>query len=434
MEGVTETWCHAFWDASCTLRRDTTPYRPSRVSSASFKPGRVRGIVDVFERSASESSDVGEDDAPSRSLSEVDFRPGLPNRKSSRQIRIRAWSGSESGDEKSGRTQARYSRPRRSATQALAEREMLKSPLQSSPASTLDNPTDPNTSLNIRPVPNGNPFHADDSPGTKTEDGMTVIIALHPETPPHPMSSLTERQNRYLETPGSDLLDDKAPSNREVEIMSVRGREESELSMAELYEEVYGVPPPTRSPHLESPIGETVKLTTAALPMSPPPPVIRHMPGRAKLSPPLPSLAQLFVPSALPEQAGREPQTACVLPVQDSESSEVALRTLDMLKSRLEVVERRLKAIEEKDAGMRKLGVACALPLPHNFNKDAFLATGEPLSGPGPRPKSSRCDDAIWADRGPLRTRQSVYILLAGAGTGISAVLIPILLRHFWTR
>lgn len=340
MDGVDSTWSDAFWDAACTLRETATPYRPSRVSSGAYKRGRVRGIVGVFERSASESSDVGEDEI-------------------SHPLRFRGASISGSGYESTG-----------------------------------DEAVPPEVTPSL--------LNHDADRSSPRRSGAPTPRPSYVPASPHP---------------GLDLT----PQTREVEIVTVT---DAEPSMAELYEKTYGVSAPFPN-HLASDggdedtsLGETVKITAPEGNIEIPTSGEREK-FIASPPPAPPSLTDLFVPVPAPLPAHRPaPETHLLMPspviadppapqrvyVFPPDTDETALRTLDVLKARLELVEGRIAAMEQKDMS----------------NGDVAPPTvDDPVDD----------TSALWSE-----TRQSAYVLLAGVTAGASVVLVPLLFRHFLTR
>ncbi|KAF8507664.1 hypothetical protein JB92DRAFT_3145277 [Gautieria morchelliformis] len=430
MEGVNSVWSNALWDASCTLRQGLAPYRPSRISSSTYRRGRVRGVVDLFERSASESSDVGDDEA--HNSSPVMSVPRT--RKYPRQTRTqKSESEGEPGQSNIGRSGPSHLHGNtitRGDPEVLLNESSVMD-VGTSAVHDVVHDMNPQTPSTVQVGLDANEHTTRPPASGDINDNLAVVLPPQSGTPVDLV--LAPDEFHYADSPGPDLPDEPIPSDhQEVAIASILPREDSEPTMAELYEQTYGALPPS---HREHPVplpsedtsdeeaqGETVKLVAAAASTSDQPPTaLRPIVQRRAASPP-PSLRRLFAGSRMLQAASdTEQQNVYVLPTRD----ELATGTLNAMKERLAIVERRLADMELRDAEA-------------NTSKDVFPH----------RPKRARkaCvpveadpddfDLEVHSSRPSeaLRTWQSAYILMAGATTGVSIVLIPMLLRHFWSR
>ncbi|KAF8575975.1 hypothetical protein K439DRAFT_1640911 [Ramaria rubella] len=448
MEGIDSVWGNALWDASCTLRQDATPYRPSRISNTAYKRGRVRGIVNVFERSASESSDIGEDEVrtviPPKPMKVRKVRIG--NR--SPQIPTQDWSLSESEDEM-GRPEPNHLE------------QVRQIPVMTGGSETLTEMDLMTVDTFSAPVAINTESAATSPPLNKREDNLAVIMPASSGTPVDILlvpEALPSHRVHYSKQYQADLPESGLPESglaqrdlqivetrntREIEIIPPTVHDDSEPTMAEPYTQTYGVLPPSPrgeqhvplTPRVHSddelPPGETLKIQVPPSP-SQPPTALRPVLRRKASSPPH-SLRHLFVPAPTVESAsGMERQNVYVLPASSSEPDEAALRNLAALKERLEVVERRLEAMEKKEAQEQITRTVMHTARRRSevegcgSSKDAALDELD-LELRSPR-------SYFEVDGEAFRSWQSAYILLAGATTGISVVLIPMLLRHLWTR
>ncbi|KIJ54646.1 hypothetical protein M422DRAFT_63921 [Sphaerobolus stellatus SS14] len=493
LEGLDLPSRNALWDAACTVRQQALPYRASRVSSTSYKRGRVKGMVGVFERSASESSDAGEDSRslglsstpkrqnginhepnhePPHELNEV---PSTHNQATRRQNGFWDMSESEDDAEKIVWGFGRQGKP----------------PHRSTPYVHAQQPFDSEVEEEKVGIPNGHngQLHVV-SAQDDTAKPVDAVIAPPPSEQgfdsPYPTDAQdTELPEDDTETPHN--------SRREIDIASIPPQHDEEPTMAELYEQTYGEPAPSsRTVPVEVPhTGDTtLHIPLPALPdpeaedSSQPPTVLRPVRAReisdqtAQSSPP-PALRDIFIaepPEQLrsiflipPVNEARPPEPASKPP--QPELQPMALETITTLRARLEIVEKKLADIElfeserattqqfqqfEPTAEVRireELQAAAVVPItpiPRRRRRksqrqqytddlddlDKEFQERSALSKP-----MRVVHDMIYGDdedngdfRTAMRSWHSKYILLAGATTGVSIVLIPMLLRHLWTR
>ena len=441
MEGIDSLWSNALWDASSTLRQGITPYRPSRSSRSTYKRGRVRGVVDLFERSASESSDISEDEAQNKPPGKVVFTTVPPAREHSRKVLTPKLEISESEDDSS---KSAIDPPRRNR---LHRNTM--------PEGDLEVPLPKESYMDAGTSSGHNFFHDIDLPVSSSadaeldlnkypalppgssntvNDNLAVVIPPQTDTLVNLVLAPDEFQNRTAVSPQSSLLNDNmSPNIREDEIASIHTQEISEPTMAELYEQLYGVPPPSsrseppmpQAPSEDEGASETVKIVAAATSSDPPPTALRPIVQRRAASPP-PSLRRIFRPSSALQVASETgSQSVYILPAGRLERDEAAVHTLGALKERLAIVERRLEAMESKDAkedSSNNVVSRCS-----TASRRTSLPIEDDLDNLDLKVHSSRSAET-------LRSWQSAYILLAGATTGVTMVLIPMLFRHLWSR
>jgi len=484
MEGVDSVWSNAFWDASCTLRQQTLPYRPSRVSSSSFKPGRVRGIVNVFERSTSESSDVGDDSSPHKRLGTPEKPPTAPiTRRGGKRRQNTFWDMSETendsdadrkGANLKSTSTANQSRspanaPFISRSSAITEHHIPlvdqdDAEATSSPA--IGHRNNDHDLVPVLPPPSGTPLDA-------------VLLEVLEDAPSQThQSGEPDSSFPVFREPDVDVQEDDSSSStphnttREIEIVSLslpREEEEEELSMAELYAEMYGEPAPEpRVIPVES-SAEIMRFRPVRESPTRPPTALRPVKGKSSSSvkdrkkedatAPQGSQIPAGLHSLFVQQHDHDAEPSPDIYVVSSpgpaptEREEAALRAVDVLKTRLEVVEAKLAAMENAEAErerkaqvrhVRKTGPQgrCSLV---NVER---LGTGADEFDMSTRSATSRSvqimRDIVFGDgdgdgnryRGTrMRTWQSASILLAGATTGVSVMLIPLLLRQFvWNR
>lgn len=441
MEGVDPLWSNALWDASCTLRQRAVPYRPSRISSSAYKRGRVRGVVDFFERSASESSDIGEDDVYERSPDKVAPSGRRITGKKPYQPANKKWDFSESEDESS---KLGLGHPEHIPLQGnITTREVSlasgKLPVKVRTSSMLsvgdDIPSQSSSNVHA-----GLDFQEPARPlasGTLANDTLAVVLPPQSGTPVNIVLGTDDLQHHIVGSPEPESTYDHTPNHeREVEIVSIHPREESEPTMAELYERTYGSPPPpSRGEKLVARSsedlpgseisGETVKVVPIVAHSSDQPPTALRPVVQRKASSLPRSLRHLFVPSPeLQANSDRQSQGIYTSSMDIYGRDEVAIHTIDALKERVAIVERRLEAMELKESEVNTSNVL----LHHaKASRRALTPIEDELDELDHKIHSSRPEEV-------LRTRQSAYVLLVGATTGISMILIPLLLRHLWSR
>ncbi|KAF8506145.1 hypothetical protein BU17DRAFT_101004 [Hysterangium stoloniferum] len=487
MEGVDSVWSNAFWDASCTLRQQALPYRPSRVSSSSYKPGRVRGMVDVFERSASESSDVGEDRSPHKRLGTPE-KPPTPQRsvpitqRSGKRRQNTCWDMSETEDD--------------GDVDRVYKETNFKSTSTGSPSrSPANNPFISRSSTTAEPhIPLPDQSHAEliSSPAVghgNNDDGLVPVLPPQSATPldvvlPE-VSEDTPFQPHQSGEPGSpfpvfrepdvDVQEDDSstPHNttREIEIASLpppREEGEEELTMAELYAQTYGEPAPEPRIIPVETSGETMRFrSTEELPTHPPT-ALRPVKGKfssvkdrnkedvtaSQGSQIPPGLHNLFVHDHNAEPS-RDIYVVSSPGPAVTKREEEALLAVDVLKTRLEIVEAKLAAMEkaerEREAQVRHVRKTPPQGRRSRINVGERLGTRDDEFDIPTRSGTSRSvqivRDIVFGDGESeafgdgnqylgtrMRTWQSASILLAGATTGVSVMLIPLLLRHFWNK
>jgi hypothetical protein len=411
---VDSVWSNALWDASCTLRQGLAPYRPSRISSSVYRRGRVRGVVELFERSASESSDEGSNSSPVISVPRIRKYPRTQKGESE----------GESGQSNIGRFGPRHGNTTTRGDPEIPLNEASVMDVGTSAVPDVTHDTTPQSPSSVQAVLDSNE-HTTLPPasGNITHDNLAVVLPPQSGTPVDLVLGPHEFHYRDVGSPGPDLPDEHTPNDhQEVAIVSIHPREVSEPTMAELYEQTYGALPSEDTSDEEVP-GETVKVVAPAASTSDQPPTaLRPIVQRRAASPP-PSLGRLFSGSRMLQAASdTELQNLYVLPTSSSERDEVAMGTLNAMKERLAVVERRLAAMElngaetnvSKDVFPRRSKRVRKTCVPVQADPDGFDLEVHPAEA--------------------LRTWQSVYILMAGATTGVSIVLIPVLLRHLWSR
>jgi hypothetical protein len=446
MEGLDPAWGNALWDASCTLRQRATPYRPSRISSSVYKRGRVRGVVDFFERSASESSDLGEDEAHEKSLGQVAPLRQRTTGKRPHRTATKKWDFSESENESSklGLGHPLHTRLQENITTSDNPRVLLAG--ESLPVevgtSTMHSVVQDITTQGSSDFPAGldlpEPPMRPPASANLANDALVAVLPPQSGTPVNLVLGPDDTKHREVVSPEAGSTDSRTPNNhtpnnkREVDMVSMHPREESEPTMAELYEQTYGSLPP--SPHggshmaltSEDQSGDEISNETVKIaPVSDQPPTALRPVVQRKASSLPRSLRRLFVPS--PElQANSERQSQGISPssMDTHERDEVAIRTIDALKERVAIVERRLEAMELKEADSVRSNVS-----PHHVktSRRALAPIKDELDNLDHKMHSSRPEEG-------LRTRQSAFVLLVGATTGISMMLIPLLLRHLWSR
>lgn len=441
MEGIDPVWSNALWHASCTLRQRATPYRSSRISSSAYKRGRVRGVVNFFERSASESSDVGEDE-PVRSPGKSALKAGPPTRKQSRPTTTKNWDVTDSDDELSrlGLGPPQPSGVQEKTATSYNPELSLADKLSTMDEGTSKVPLSDDPRQNLQRYPTQPPAY-----DSTDEESLAVVIPPQSDTSVNLVLGADDFQRRNVCSPEPGLPDDHtSDKTEEAEIISTHPREESEPTMAELYERTFGAQSPSPQKEYVVPrdseglsgddiLIATVTSATAAA-SSDPPTALRPVLQRKASSLPR-SLRHIFSPLELQDS---ELQSVHGLPADASERDEGARRTIQALQERVAMVEERLAAMERK--GSELLGsdvVAMERKELEPTGSDALPRTLEA----GSRGSVSIENDLVDLDyrvysqsNETLRAKQSGYILLAGAMTGVSVMLIPLLFRHLWSR
>jgi len=364
-----------------------------------------------------------------------------------------------------------------------------------------------------RTTPSQSPFNPEQNSSTSEQadhangDPYSDPFIAAPETPvdaivvPPSEPAPTVHDTHPTDAPDTEFPEDdsETPNNsrREIDIASIPPpQHEEELTMAELYEQTYGEPAPSsRTVPVE--VAHTGETTIGRMPLpaipspeypSRAPTALRPVRGievrdQASQSSPPAALSSLFVsePPREPLESGtstaraERAQTPEHVPhaTRTDEERAADLEIIEMLRARLEAVERKLAQMEQAEVERIKQQVPVEIEKVEAETriKEQLRVTAIPKQKPRIRPHRRKSHvkrvwddeddldkefrersglskpmrvvrDMIYGDEGAgehdfrmsLRTWQSRYIILAGATTGVSIVLIPMLLRHFWTR
>ncbi|GJJ08650.1 hypothetical protein Clacol_002869 [Clathrus columnatus] len=448
MHGLDPSQCNVMRDAASILRKHALPYKPSRVLSAAIKRGKVRSIVDVFEKSASETSDTGEDDP--EDLPKVSswkqltgFTIGDKSKLDDETSKTRVSSQNTvhepmvaPGTDPGSGAKTQFNISDGSGERALHAVELEQT--ERSSVSFLEQKNDQHVSF---PEPQLVPV-LPPQPSTPTDIFVTDKVAYHPGPTTEQINSPFPVFREPEDVPDEDSI---TPQNttREIDVASIPApREENEPSMAELYTQTYGDLPPTSSRtipvemrYVEEPVNYPSWPQTA----------LRPVRGKDKIPETNHgALQDLFTPAEQSGPPGISGDSVSTEPQTDRERE--ALLAVEVLKARLVEVENRLEAMERAevvrgatDPDPKTFGEQWQHRRRHySLSSDDFSeGEAEYFTNPPPSTGLRALRDILVGsatDLGGTRSWQNTAILLAGATTGVSVVLLPALLRHFWSR
>lgn len=438
---------NVMWDAAFSLRRRVLPHVPDKSSSVSItavQRGNVLSIVGVFKRGPSEISDV------------VEYDPDTQQNNTRGQSRKNASKGASESTDGPNKSQVR---------------DVVGSsdPSRSSPAFGYSAAT---TSEVSGPGESKQPLASSSKPQTSQSPALIPVFLPPPATPTdvilNEVSDIPHRRRLYQQQSPTqqtspfpvfqepeDVADEISFSpyraTRELDIVSFSApRGVDELSTTEPYSRAYGESPPTASRTISVEtkyLGEQALIQdfTSQTPRS----LCILQPTRDKnRAPELGhtsfALQDLFIP-VQPDVEFDEPFSAG--PSTNPERE--ALHIIEALRARLMELETRLEFMEKADFIRERINRDTELlddnQLRHwrqsrrrcsnaSFNELSDGETDFFVNSPstGIHVLKNILGSAISV--GSARSWQSTLILLAGATTGISIVLLPGLLRHLWSR
>lgn len=390
--------------------------------------------MDVFERSASESSDVGEDSLKGRTSTPKQVNGHTPMKMTSdggsgMRRKNTFWDMSESESD---------------AEKIVWDLERRSKPPLSQDTFPHERHSDPEKVALL--------------------NGFPQMVTIISKASGHPVDAVVALPSEHLidkppET-NTDFPEDdsETPHNsREVDINSAHHEEEP--TMAELYEQTFGEPAPSpRTVPVDiPPSGATMQMSVSSTPSpnhipSGPPTALRPVKRKDKeiQSAPLPALANLFMPKSVEHLQNIFLVPRPTSPRTRDDRDEIDLQTVTTLRARLEQVEKRLAEVEraeseriQRSISERSLNRANGSRKRQKRKVPKEQILFEDDLDPEFRRRPSKtmriARDIFYGDgegdfRSSLRTWQSTYIILAGATTGVSILLLPMLLRHFWTR